>query len=90
MSNLYGLNILTSTITSKPSYENRNIKHGVFTYVLLKGMDGEASHDDELITVGELKIFIDKELPKVCKRHYLTQHPYGRLDGSDFTLLKVD
>ena len=89
MSNLYGLNILTSSVSSRPAYENNSIEHGVFTYVLLEGMKGRASHDDEYITVGELKIFLDKELPAVCRKYNLTQYPYGRLDGSDFTILKV-
>jgi hypothetical protein len=90
VSNSYGLNILTSTISSKPSYENRSIEHGVFTRAMLKGMSGKASPDDKFITVGELKIYIDKELPKMCGKNYLPWQPYGRLEGPDFILIKVE
>ncbi len=86
ISNVYGVNIFTSALSAKPAYENYKLEHGLFTYVMLEGLTGRAAFGDKTVSVGELKLYLDKELPKKAKEMNLYQYPYSRLDGADFDL----
>jgi ABC-type phosphate/phosphonate transport system substrate-binding protein len=54
-----GTVVLTSAQSSQHARERDEFKHGVFTHYLLRGLDGEADHDnDGLITPDELFRFV--------------------------------
>ena len=55
---------LAASSESKPAMEGYK-GHGVFTYVLLEGLDGEAdSNNDGFVTILELASYVEKEVPK--------------------------
>jgi len=55
---------LAASAESKPAMEGYE-GHGVFTYVLLEGLDGEAdSNNDGFVTILELASYVEKEVPK--------------------------
>ena len=55
---------LAASSESKPAMEGYE-GHGVFTYVLLEGLDGEAdSNNDGFVTILELASYVEKEVPK--------------------------
>ena len=44
-------------------------KHGLFTYYFLRGVRGDAdSNSDEIITAGELKTYLDENVPYRVRR----------------------
>ena len=70
--------ILTASQGSEVSQEKDELGHGVFTYYLLRGLDGKAdANADQTITVSELYDYVSKEVPKATKN---TQHPMMKLD----------
>ena len=70
--------ILTASQGSEVSQEKDELGHGVFTYYLLRGLDGEADRNgDRTITISELYEYVSKEVPKETKN---TQHPMIKLD----------
>lgn len=70
--------ILTASQGSEVSQEKDELGHGVFTYYLLRGLDGKAdANGDQTITVSELYEYVSKEVPKATKN---TQHPMMKLD----------
>ncbi|MBN2590036.1 MAG: caspase family protein [Sedimentisphaerales bacterium] len=70
--------ILTASQGSEVSQEKDELSHGVFTYYLLKGLEGNADNNqDNIITVTELYQYVSKEVPKATKN---TQHPMMDLD----------
>jgi len=54
-----GLAILTASEAAQSSYELDKRGHGVFTYHLLRGLQGEADEDgDDIVALGELMEFV--------------------------------
>jgi len=55
-----GLAILTASEAAQASYENAKWnKHGVFTYFLLQGLQGDADTDhDGIVSIGELMEYV--------------------------------
>ncbi len=57
--------------------ESDKLRHGLFTYYLLRGLRGEAdaNHDGE-VTLGELTAFLRESVPAAAKSHFRQeQHP---------------
>ena len=53
-----------------------NVKHGLFSYYLMKGLEGNAdNNDDEKITTGELQDYILSKVPEQAKRLGRKQTP---------------
>lgn len=90
ISNIYGINIIASTLSFKPAYENADLEHGLFTYALLKGLRGEAADFSNTVTVNGLKLYLEKAVREKSARLNLNQQAYGSLNGSDFILLVID
>ena len=56
--------VFTATSGDKPSNNRDDLKHGIFTYFVLKGLGGTADLDgDARITVEELFRYVRKEVP---------------------------
>jgi len=71
--------IFTSSRGSEYSQESDEWGHGLFTYSILKGLDGEADiFPDKPITMKELDLFVSEE---VSKQSNGTQHPITFIPG---------
>lgn len=85
-----GLTTLTSTAASELAFEIEGLGHGLFTYVLLEGLEGKADQGDNLITIFELKNYIDDTLPGLSRDLIgKEQTPNGRSEGRDFFIGKL-
>jgi len=65
--------ILTASGANEVSAENDELGHGVFTYFLIKGLQGLADTDgDGTITVDEVYTYVSKQVPQATNQE---QHP---------------
>jgi helicase len=65
--------ILTASGANEVSAENDELQHGVFTYFLIKGLQGLSDTDsDGLITVDEVYTYVSKQVPQATNQE---QHP---------------
>ena len=72
---------MTASGANEVSAEKPNLKHGVFTYFLLKGLKGKADTDqDGLITVDEAYRYVSEHVPDATDQQ---QHPVkkGAVEG---------
>jgi|APSaa5957512622_1039677.scaffolds.fasta_scaffold18042_2 hypothetical protein len=61
----YGINVFSASSGSQISSAYPQKKHGLFTYFLLKGMQGEAdANSDRKITVGELGNYVNEKVSR--------------------------
>ena len=82
-----GSAIYASTTSSQYASELEQLGHGVFTYVLLNGLNGNAAMDNCEITATTLKSYIDNEVPNVTKLYNgLEQYPTTFIYGQDFPI----
>jgi uncharacterized caspase-like protein len=73
--------ILSSSNANEVSQESDELRHGYFTYYLLKGLKGEADLDrDRLIDIDEIYRYLNKWVPEQTKG---AQHPVkkGQAEG---------
>lgn len=85
-----GTTILASSGTDQYSREYKELGHGLFTYVLLKGLSGEAdgSNQDAKITVKELEAYINDQIPELTNAmRGARQYPVSYSIGQDFPLV---
>ncbi len=68
------------------SYESRELKHGYFTYYLLKGLHSKASPHDRLVSILRLASFVSEEVPRATS-HLGAQQPFHHIDGQDFWII---
>jgi hypothetical protein len=65
--------ILTASGANEVSAESDELQHGIFTYFLIKGLQGQADSDgDGLITVDEVYTYVSKQVPQATNQE---QHP---------------
>jgi len=72
--------------------EARDLKHGIFTYALLEGLEGKADGGlgDKKITANELKGYVEDRVPQLTEEYMLTpQYPTGYSFGQDFPIVIV-
>jgi WD40 repeat protein len=84
-----GITIVTATRKNQQAAEVSELGHGLFTYVLSKGMAGEADFmpQDEEISAHELADFSTRTLPNFSKRYMgSAQEPTSFTIGNDFVL----
>jgi hypothetical protein len=73
--------IISACSANEISKEDDSLRHGVFSYYLLKGLKGEADFDgDGIITISELFSFLSKRVPQGSGQD---QHPVrkGETEG---------
>jgi WD40 repeat protein len=85
-----GIHVMASTESEQQAAEIKSLEHGVFTYVLLEGLNGKAdgAPKDSKVTVYELKSYIDDQVPEISYkliRH--KQFPSTFSIGHDFPLV---
>ncbi|HEY6952268.1 MAG TPA: caspase family protein, partial [Bacteroidota bacterium] len=85
-----GTVVLASTSTEQFATEFSSLAHGVFTYALLQGLNGEADGGnprDGKITVKELEAYLNDRVPELTKKYRGTaQYPNSYARGQDFPL----
>lgn len=87
-----GLAILYSTGAGKVSFEDTDLKAGVFSHYLLKGFEGEAAADDGLVSFNGIFGYVRNQVKKhVLGKYSKAQVPYmaGERSG-EFVLAQVD
>lgn len=82
-----GLFLLAATRPGDKSKEIARLGHGVFTYVLLNALRGEApAGADGLLSLAELVIYLGAEVPRLTGG---AQTPYYLIAGSDLLFADV-
>ena len=83
-----GIHIGASTTREQFAGELTSLGHGLFTFALLKGLEGEADmNSDGKINVSETLFFIKKKMAALIKENHIPpQRPTTSSRGLDFTL----
>jgi hypothetical protein len=81
-----------STSEGTYSYEFDELGHGVFTYFLLRGLDGDANKYDDYISFFELSDYVAKEMRRYLLDKGVRQEPrvYASDNIGDFYITIVD
>jgi WD40 repeat protein len=82
-----GIHVMASAGSEQFAAEFASLGHGMFTYVLLKGLEGAAdgAPKDGKVTINELKSFIDDQVPELTRKMKgRPQYPYTFSRGQDF------
>jgi TolB-like protein len=82
-----GFFLLAATKPGEESKEQSALGHGAFTYAVLEGLRGGADTDsDGSLMVSELFGYVARRVPMLSHGR---QHPYNKMEGTDFPLLRV-
>lgn len=87
-----GIHVLASARGDQYASEFKELKHGLFTYVLLKALEGEAdgTPKEGKVTLYELKSYLDDQVPEISMEYKgKPQYPYTFSKGNDFPLRLV-
>lgn len=85
-----GIHVLASAGSEQNAKEITELKHGLFTYVLLQALNGAAdgAPKDGKITIYELKSYLDDQVPELNTKYSgKLQFPYTFSRGSDFPIV---
>jgi WD40 repeat protein len=85
-----GIHVLASAGSEQFAAEFTELGHGLFTYVLIKGLQGEAdgAPKDGKVTIYELKSYIDDQVPEMTRKlKGKPQYPYTFSRGQDFPVV---
>jgi hypothetical protein len=90
-----GLYILSASKAGQVSLESEQFKldpnftgHGVFTYTMVKAMQGEGDYDqDGYVSLNEIFQFVSRQVPRLTEGQ---QHPYFRMQGTDLPFIKLN
>ncbi|MBL0273805.1 MAG: caspase family protein [Chitinophagaceae bacterium] len=83
-----GFTVLSSTSQEQFASEMKALGHGLFTYALLNGLNGEADlKKDGKITVKEIELYINEVIPSLSEKYKGSQQfPQSFSRGMDFPL----
>jgi uncharacterized caspase-like protein len=87
-----GIHIIAASTKDQVASEVKELGHGVFTYLLLKGLGGEAvtKASDRSVTVRGLLAYIETQLPEISMKYKTrVQYPVSVSTGMDFPLSLV-
>jgi WD40 repeat protein len=82
-----GIHVMASAGSEQFATEFRELGHGLFTYVLIQALKGEAdgAPKDGKVTIYELKSYIDDQVPEMTRKlKGKPQYPYTFSRGQDF------
>ncbi len=85
-----GIHVMASAGSEQFATEFAELGHGLFTYVLLKALRGEAdgAPKDGKVTIYELKSYIDDQVPEMTRQlKGKPQYPYTFSRGQDFPVV---
>jgi hypothetical protein len=70
------VNVITATQKNEISFSSDSLQHGIFSYFLMKGLEGNADLDgNKAITLGELYSYLEREVPKFASKMNKVQNP---------------
>jgi hypothetical protein len=82
-----GIHVIAASGASQLAAEIDELRHGLFTYVLLAGLKGEAAlgTSGRSVTVRGLLAYIEEQMPEVSKKYKSeAQYPVSSSKGMDF------
>ncbi len=85
-----GIHVLASAGSEQFATEFKSLGHGLFTYVLIDALNGNADGSplDGKITIYELKSYLDDQVPEYTKKFKgIRQYPQSYSGGNDFPLI---
>ncbi len=85
-----GIHVMASAGSEQFATEFAELGHGLFTYVLIRGLQGEAdgAPKDGKVTIYELKSYLDDQVPELTQKlKGSPQYPYTFSRGQDFPLV---
>ncbi len=85
-----GIHVIASAGSEQFATEFSSLGHGLFTYVLIKALEGEAdgAPKDGKVTIYELKSYIDDQVPEITRKlKGNPQYPYTFSRGQDFPVV---
>jgi uncharacterized caspase-like protein len=85
-----GIHVMASAGSEQFAAEFAELGHGLFTYVLLKALQGDAdgSPKDGKVTIYELKSYLDDQVPEMTQKlKGKPQYPYTFSRGQDFPVI---
>jgi uncharacterized caspase-like protein len=85
-----GIHVMASAGSEQFATEFVSLGHGLFTYVLIKALQGEAdgAPKDGKVTIYELKSYIDDQVPELTRKlKGNPQYPYTFSRGQDFPVV---
>lgn len=88
-----GIHVMASAGSDQFATEFAELGHGLFTYLLLKALSGDAdgAPKDGKVTVYELKGYLDDQVPEMTRKlKGKPQYPFTFSRGQDFPILVED
>lgn len=85
-----GIHVMASAGSEQFATEFAELKHGLFTYLLIKGLQGDAdgAPKDGKVTIYELKSYLDDQVPEMTRKlKGKPQYPYTFSRGQDFPVV---
>ncbi len=85
-----GIHVMASAGSDQFATEFAELGHGLFTYLLIKALKGDAdgSPKDGKVTIYELKSYLDDQVPEMTqKMKGKPQYPYTFSRGQDFPIV---
>ena len=83
-----GTHWLTATASDQTATEFETLGHGAFTYTLIEALKGAADSGDGIVSVNELKAYIEARVPEVTEQHKgEAQYPASYGYGQDFPIV---
>lgn len=82
-----GIHVMASAGSDQFATEFAELGHGLFTYLLLKALEGDAdgAPKDGKVTIYELKSYLDDQVPEMTRKlKGKPQYPYTFSRGQDF------
>jgi len=85
-----GIHVMASAGSEQFAAEFTELGHGIFTYLLIKALQGEAdgAPKDGKVTIYELKSYLDDQVPELTRKMKgKPQYPYTFSRGQDFPVV---
>lgn len=85
-----GIHVMASAGSEQFATEFTELGHGLFTYLLLKALQGDAdgAPKDGKVTIYELKSYLDDQVPEMTQKlKGKPQYPYTFSRGQDFPVV---
>ena len=81
--------VITATAPEQMSWSSPELKHGIFSYYLMKGMEGDADlNKDGVITMQEMQNYLTENVARQAQRNGRTQLPQLQGDGTRVLVAK--
>jgi WD40 repeat protein/dimeric dUTPase (all-alpha-NTP-PPase superfamily) len=82
-----GVAVMASSGSQQFATEFEELKHGAFTYALLEALDGKADGGDGVITINEIKSYMEERVPELTRQYSgKSQYPRVHLTGNNYPI----